>query len=284
MRFAAAAAPKGQLFARRANFGFEERDGLRRLGHLDDELIVELVVEYQHDRTLGVVHIPEDVVSVLMEGSGGEDAGKVCTEQPDSMPPATGGGGICAHGANVREGNLEPAPQRPELVDPLHLEHRLVAGYTDLDHVTLQAKRNSLGDWHQRVPDDRAIERAAAEREVEVALGDRKLEGHAPLETLDERGEQRSIDRVELERLRAVNALARELAQELGGILVRIDRHAWRRLARLVESCRIRCAELHPKLESAGEIANRERRLIRVGDPTRERDSFAVFEAVGEHA
>jgi hypothetical protein len=70
---------------------------------------------------------------------------------------------------------------------------------------------------------DGAREVVRPDRQVELAVGDREAEGDPPLETRDERGDQRPIDRVELQRLAAVNRFAGKLLQELRRGLVGVS-------------------------------------------------------------
>src|SRR5665647_613671 len=133
------------------------------------------------------------------------------------------------------------------------------------------------------MPHHGTVQRVAAEGEIEVALGERELEGHAPLEPRLQLREQVAIDGVELDLLRPMHSLAGELAQQMERIPMRVDRNARRGLARLVQPRRVRRAELHPELQRAGEIAYGERRLVRLRDPARERDPLGVLEAVGDH-
>src|SRR5579862_6093775 len=49
--------------------------GHLRILHLDDQLVVALVMEFDHDRLLRVVNVPEDSLAVLIEGACGDNAG-----------------------------------------------------------------------------------------------------------------------------------------------------------------------------------------------------------------
>src|ERR1044071_2233092 len=107
-----------------------------------------------------------------------------------------------------------------------------------------------------------ARQRLGADRHIEMAVGDRQVEVVAPREALDQGRHQLAAERVELERLGVMDALAVERAQELRRILVRIHRAARRGLRRLVQARGIRRADLDPGLECTGEIAHRDRRLV----------------------
>ena len=85
-----------------------------------------------------------------------------------------------------------------------------------------------------------------ADRQVQLAIGDRQAEGDAPLETRDERADQRAIDRVQLQRLGAVDLLAGQLLQELRRVLVRVDGDAAGGFRRLVQPRRVGRADVDP--------------------------------------
>src|ERR1044072_6101792 len=77
-------------------------------------------------------------------------------------------------------------------------------------------------------------EGVAADRDVQLAVGDRDAEREATFQTRGQRGEQRAIHRVELEFLRAVDFFAGQLLQKLIRVLVRVDDDAGSGLGRLV--------------------------------------------------
>src|ERR1051326_9496740 len=79
-------------------------------------------------------------------------------------------------------------------------------------------------------------------------------------------------------------ALARPLAHALLRILVRVDDDARGGLGGLVRAGGVGRADVDPHAHRAREIAHGERRLVRLGEPLRERDPVRVFEAVREHA
>ena len=62
-----------------------------------------LVIQFDHDRVLGVVDIVEDNATVLVEGAGCKNAGDVGAPQPDAVPPAFRGFGVDADAADVRQ-------------------------------------------------------------------------------------------------------------------------------------------------------------------------------------
>jgi hypothetical protein len=83
--------------------------------------------------------------------------------------------------------------------------------------------------------DDLPREILGANRQVQLAVGDRQAEGDAPFEPGDERAHQRAIDRIQLQRLGVMNLRAGQPAQELRRVLVRVDGDARGGLRRLVQ-------------------------------------------------
>ena len=93
-----------------------------------------------------------------------------------------------------------------------------------------------------------------------------------------------AVERPELDLVGAVDPLAGELLDEARRILVRVDRDARRRLARLVQPRGVGRADVDPHLQRASEVADEHRGLVGLGDAAREGDPFGVLEAVREDA
>ena len=134
-----------------------------------------------------------------------------------------------------------------------------------------------------RVAGDAAGEGVRTDGYIEFAVGDRQAERHAAIEPLGERGDEGPIDRVDLERLDAMNPLASELPDELRGILVSVHNDAPCRFRRAVQTLGIGRPNLHPDPERARQIANRNSRLVRIGQPARKGDALRVLERVREN-
>src|SRR6185503_9628662 len=77
-------------------------------------------------------------------------------------------------------------------------------------------------------------EGSTRKRYEEVRVGHRKVEGHAALEPRDQPGDQVPVERVQLERLGAMDALALEAAQQRRRRLVRVHGHPRGGLGRFV--------------------------------------------------
>ena len=134
------------------------------------------------------------------------------------------------------------------------------------------------------MPLDFPAQRRAVDGKEEVAVGHRQVEGGAPPEAGDEIGDQCAVERVQLQVLGAVNPLAGELRQELRRRLIGVDGDARRGLGRLVQPGGVGRADVDPGAVGAGEVANRDRRLVRLGQAAREADALREFQAIGEDA
>src|SRR4051812_14401014 len=65
---------------------------------------------------------------------------------------------------------------------------------------------------------------------------------------------------------------------------MRVDRHARRGFGGLVQPRRVGRTDIDPRAQLAGEVAHRERRLIGLVQPARERQAFGELETVGENS
>src|SRR5881394_4249313 len=79
------------------------------------------------------------------------------------------------------------------------------------------------------------VEGVAAERDVQVSLGDGDVELHAAVAPLDQARDQRAIEGDDVDVLRAVDLLAAQLPRDALRVLVRVHHDAFRELARLVQ-------------------------------------------------
>src|SRR6185436_643752 len=136
----------------------------------------------------------------------------------------------------------------------------------------------------QDVARDFSAQRRAVDGDKEMTIGDGEVEGGAPLQARNEAADELAIERVQLERFRTVDSLAGELRQQLRRSLVRVDGDARRGLARLVKPGCVGRADVDPGAVGAGQVANRDRRLVRVEQPAGKRDAFGEFQAVSQHS
>jgi len=68
------------------------------------------------DGIRGVVHVPKDTLSMLVEHARGDNAGQLRDYQLDAMPPPADRIGIVPNITNVVEWNVQLALERPQLV------------------------------------------------------------------------------------------------------------------------------------------------------------------------
>ena len=96
---------------------------------------------------------------------------------------------------------------------------------------------------------------------------------------------KRAVDRHHRDLFDAVDALARDLPLQGGGVAVGVDGHSFRCLARLVEALRVGQADVDPGLDAAVRVRPRRPAAASAVRETasREGDSRLVLQAVGEH-
>ena len=76
-------------------------------GDLDDELLVALIVERDHDGILRVVNVPKGPLSVLVKRPRRNDARQLRPRQPKPVPPALSDLRLMAHPRNMLERDLQ---------------------------------------------------------------------------------------------------------------------------------------------------------------------------------
>ncbi len=77
------------------------------VGDLDDQFVVPLVFQFNHDRTVRVVDIPENPLAVLIKRASDEHSGNIGAGHPNPVPPAMGYGRVCPDLRNVRQRDSE---------------------------------------------------------------------------------------------------------------------------------------------------------------------------------
>jgi hypothetical protein len=92
------------------------------------------VFERHDDRLRRVVHIPENKLAMVIECPGREEAGRVCTNQLEPMPPLADLIVIDLDAGDMSERNLYLVPEGPELVHAFHGEDGAVAIDADINH------------------------------------------------------------------------------------------------------------------------------------------------------
>src|SRR5438477_7699479 len=92
------------------------------------------MIELEDDGALRIVHVVEDDAALLIERTGGENAGNVGAHEPEPMPPTARCRRIEAHAADVGQRKLQVTAERPELIDALEVEMNPVAVDRDIHH------------------------------------------------------------------------------------------------------------------------------------------------------
>ncbi len=76
----------------------------------------------KHDGLLRVVNVVKDNPTILVKRARCQDAGNIGSHDPQPVPPSAGGLGVDLNRADVREWNVESAPERPKLVEAFDVE------------------------------------------------------------------------------------------------------------------------------------------------------------------
>ena len=140
-----------------------------------------------------------------------------------------------------------------------------------------------LARVQNRVAVNGSVEGLTTDRQVEMAIRHRQLECRAPLEACQQAIENHSRNSIDLDRLGAMNPAATELSDELRRVFDRIDCDTRRCFARFVQSIGVGRADVYPRLQRSGEIADGDRRRIGLGKPFAERNALSVLETLGEY-
>src|SRR5258706_6447322 len=87
------------------------------------------------------MNVVKDNPTLLVEGAGCEDAGDIRSHDPQAVPPSPCRLRVDSNRADVRERNVESAPERPKLIEALDVEMNAVTFDRDQHHcVSLQGK------------------------------------------------------------------------------------------------------------------------------------------------
>lgn len=128
-----------------------------------------------------------------------------------------------------------------------------------------------------------AVKNFGADRNIQLALGNRNAQGDTPVEARDERADERAINRVQLQRVGSMNLFAGEPVEELPRVLVRVHGDARGGFGCLVQPGGVRRPNLDPCVDRTGQIADGQRGLARDRDSARECETVLEFEQVREH-
>ena len=117
-----------------AHARLEETDHRDRVRYLNNQLVVALVLQRDHDDPLRIVDIPEYTLPMLIECPGGDYSGHMRAGRLDSVPPAARGFGVQPDVADMSKGNLEVTLEGSELVNTFDLKDRDPIPHRYLDH------------------------------------------------------------------------------------------------------------------------------------------------------
>src|ERR1700730_17307448 len=102
---------------------------------------------------------------------------------------------------------------------------------------------------------DHRRKRLFTEREIQMLFRHRQRELLSPWQPLREIWEPIEVHCVEFERLYAMDPLPAKPCRQLHGVLVRINGYARRRLARPMQSHRVRGADINPRFQHSRQVA-----------------------------
>src|SRR5687768_4589163 len=124
-------APPTTLLAQRL---VDRRYRGRRILHLYDQLGVAFVLEPDHHRLLGVMHVPEHALTLLVEGARHDDPRHVRSTDPGASPPPLRFLRIGLGTHYVRERDLQATPESPQLVHVRGMDNQGVFGKLHFGH------------------------------------------------------------------------------------------------------------------------------------------------------
>src|SRR5215210_7422688 len=106
----------------------------RRVLHLYDQSGVAFVLEPDHHRLLGVMHVPEHALTLLVEGARCDDPRHVRSTDPGASPPPLRFLRIRLGTHYVREWDLQATLESPQLVHASHMDNQGVFGKLHFGH------------------------------------------------------------------------------------------------------------------------------------------------------
>jgi hypothetical protein len=121
-----------------AHARLEEADHGGRVCHLDNQLVVALILQRDHDDPLRIVNIPEYAFPMLIECPGGDHSGQIRAGRLESVPPAARGFGVQPDVTDMSKRDLQAALEGPQLVHSFDLKDRDPIPDRYLDHAAPQ--------------------------------------------------------------------------------------------------------------------------------------------------
>jgi hypothetical protein len=110
---------------------FDQFDRSLRVRDFDDQLVVPFILQFNDDRVLRIVDIPEDPLAVLIEGASRHHSGNVGARHSQPVPPAVRYGWVCPDLTYVRQRNFERTLEGPQLVGSSDVEDQIATRRTN---------------------------------------------------------------------------------------------------------------------------------------------------------
>jgi len=106
-----------------------------RVGDFDNKFVVPFVLQFNHNRILWIVNIPENPLSVLIEGASRQHSRNVGAGHSEPVPPAMRYGRVCPDLIYMRQRNFERTLERPQLVGSPNVENQIATRNGEVHHV-----------------------------------------------------------------------------------------------------------------------------------------------------
>ena len=105
-------------------------------------------MQVDDDGVFGMMDVPEDALSVLIEGAGGDDPRNLRARHAEAMPPSAGDLRVGVDSSDVHERNFKSALECPELIGAADVQRQLAFGDAEVDHCVRlnNTRRNSATD------------------------------------------------------------------------------------------------------------------------------------------
>ena len=90
-------------------------------------------MQINNDGFLRMMHVPEDSLAVLIEGSCRDDSGDIGSGHPDAVIPAACGLRVCSDAPDVDKRDFEAALECPEFVSAPDVQRQLAFRYRQIN-------------------------------------------------------------------------------------------------------------------------------------------------------
>src|SRR5437588_12439486 len=100
-----------------------------RISHFYHQFVKSLVMQINYDSILRVMHVPEDSLAVLIEGSGSNHSGHTGSGHPHAVQPSACDLRVGSDARDVDERYFEAALESPKLVSPSYVQRQFAFSY-----------------------------------------------------------------------------------------------------------------------------------------------------------